>query len=400
MARLWSSGHELNYGTSQSLEWTSVNTAPGTTNVRSSTYAWGSSPTGGNESISYDFATSASVDGYYFRAYIYIVAAPSAQYHLMRTLANTTERVGIKINTDRTLELWNNEDSTQIGSDSSVLSLNTWYRIELKVDCTTIASTAIEAKIDGVAFASDTVNLAAGIDKFRLSATTSDATLDVWFDDIAINDDSGSFQNSYPDEGEIIHLRPNAAGDAGNWADGTGATFAEVDEVTPDDITTYIDTPDVNLVSEFNLAATPAALASDDTISCVHVGVRYAQESAGTTARINVRIRAVSAGTVEESGNITQTNNTNWNTNNSAAPRNYPLTLYDLPGASTTSWTKNDLDTTQIGVKRTVDDGLNSSRVSTLWLLVDHKPAAGGGGGSIPDWPIFTGKRFWGPRYS
>jgi hypothetical protein len=58
-------------------------------------------------------------------------------------------------------------------------------------------------------------------------------------------------------------------------------------------------------------------------------------------------------------------------TNANANPRNYALTLYDLPGASTDSWTKATLDTAQIGVRHTVDNGTNAVNVSTLWLLVD-----------------------------
>ena len=90
------------------------------------------------------------------------------------------------------------------------------------------------------------------------------------------------------------------------------------------------------------------------------------------TQNFVLRIKASSGGTVEESGNILAT--TTWQTNTAAAPRNYSLTLYDLPGASTTAWTKADLDTAQIGVKK-IDGLAVLNRISTLWLLVEHTPA-------------------------
>lgn len=378
MARLRSSGLELNPTSADHEGFEFMSGVAETTVIRSGVYSREGAASNANFRIKYRAADTQ--ESMYYRTYLRVERATSALGDILRIQNNAVSTIiSIRMNTTRTLELWNTEDSAQVGSDSAALALDTWYRLEISLDTTTLATTSVSARIDGVEFASGTINLASAVNAFSPMGFETFATAPIiYFDDIAINDSSGSFQNSWPGEGEIIHLRPNAAGDTGQWLDGTGTTFAEVDEVTPDDITTYIDTPDIDQISEFNLDATPAALASDDTINCVQVGVRYAQESSGTTARIAVQIRSASGGTVEQSGNITQTNDSNWNTNNSAAPRNYALTLYDLPGASTTAWTKSTLDTAQIGVDRTVDDGLNSSRVSTLWLLVDHKPAAGG----------------------
>jgi hypothetical protein len=161
------------------------------------------------------------------------------------------------------------------------------------------------------------------------------------------------------------------------WTDSLGSDdYTMIDEVTPDDGTTMIgesatDTFDVNL------SATPAALASDDTINCVQVGVRFSVSSAaGTQPTVVLRIKASASGTTEESSAITFSS-TSWFTNAIAAPRNYQLTLYDLPGASTTVWTKTDLDAAQIGA-RTTNDPTGTAQISTMWLLVDHKPAAAG----------------------
>lgn len=381
MARLWSSGAELNTVTND-VEF-SAKLGSGTTSIdsaikRSNTYSMkivASAQNGGGERFTY---AAAAVEGaIYARTYFRIgVSSDQDNIGIVRTLGGGTSNVEIRMMANDTLILYNNEDSAQIGSASSALSLDTWYRIELKVDSATKASTEVEARIDGTAFASGTINLADGnnaVDFFGIHVVSGFSHTGTYYhDDMAINDGTGSFQNSWPGAGEIIHLRPNAAGDNTAWNEGVGSTYAEVDEVTPDDGTTFIGDNDANVISDFNIDATPAALASDDTINCVHVGVRYQVVITGAPAEFVLRIKAAASGTVEESAAIVP-NSTSWGTNANAVPRNYPLTLYDLPGASTTAWTKADLDTTQIGVRVSTANTWRA-QVSTLWLLVDHTP--------------------------
>jgi hypothetical protein len=108
----------------------------------------------------------------------------------------------------------------------------------------------VEAKVDGAsAFASSsTRSLSSGIRQFLLGGnlnSEAQTTGDWFFDDLAINDNTGSFQNSYPGEGKIIHLKPNAAGDSNGFSVQVGGTvgssnnYTRVNEVTPDDATSY-----------------------------------------------------------------------------------------------------------------------------------------------------------------
>lgn len=374
MARLWSSGAELNSATAGVEVSNASGLAVGSTIVRSGTYSFTHS--GNNKIFDQQFAASNQSAQFYFRAYIYITTYPGSLDDIIRINdVSNNQKIGIRINTTGTLELWNLEDATQIGSDSSALSLNTWYRIEIGVNTTTLASTSVEARIDGSSFASGTVNLAAGIGRIHiLNPFTSKV---FYADDIAINDSTGSFQNSWPGEGEIVHLRPNAAGDNTGWDTGT---YADIDEVTPDDLTTYISASGglSGEITDVNLDDAPAAIDASATINCVQVGIRMRASS--TTSSMGdpfvIRIKAASGGTVEQSASI-DPNTTTWVTNALAAPRNYPLTLYDLPGASSTAWTKSDLDSAQIGVERTNED-FAATQISTMWLLVDYTNPAGG----------------------
>lgn len=386
MARLWSSGFELNSATA-GVEWDASSSASiQTTTKRSGTYAaqFTSFTSGVNKRILYQFLSAAGSGPYFFRTYFRIDTLPTAENRilLLNSLLSTgTPEVYITINDTGSLTLYDEDGA--IGSASSALSTSTWYRIELQFDITAAAgSHVVRALLDGSEFAgSATRNISVGILCFGVGgnlALEAQTTGNWFFDDVAINDSTGSFQNSYPGEGEIIHLRPNAAGDNADWSDAfIGDPWEQIEEVTPDDATSYIQNSDLG-TSDFNLDATPAAMDSDDTINCVQVGWRFRAASVVGTQPITVlRIAASSGGTVEESGNITLSTAT-WNTNATASPKNYQLTLYDLPGASSTAWTKADLDTTQIGVRNT-NDPTPQAQVSTLWLLVDHKPAGGGG---------------------
>lgn len=379
MGRLWSSGFELN-STTANVEFTASAVAVPTiqtTTVRSGTYAAQVTSLGSgiSKGLSYDYSSAVSNGPHFYRFYLRVATLPSAENYICYITG--TGEIDLTLDNTGALRLYD-EDGV-IGSPSSALSLNTWYRIEITFDGTAAAgSHIVRARIDGTEFAgASNRSMSGGLKTFVFGGNLADeanTTGNWYFDDIGINDSTGSFQNSYPGEGEIIHLRPNAAGDNAQWAGGTGSTFAEVDEVTPDNATTYIQSNTLNQISDFNIDATPAALASDDTINVVQVGTRFTGEDAGSVVGFALRIKASASGTVEESSNI-QFNSTTYFTNATAIPRNYALTLYDLPGASTTAWTKADLDSTQIGVKDTVDPGLDGIRVSTLWLLVDHKPA-------------------------
>lgn len=534
MARLWSSGAELNT-TAANVEVTSSSGSPtiDSSTFRSGAYSFKThGSAGGGVVYTYNFLSGDTQGVWYARAYINLIAMPPA----IRTIftfcdAATTDQAGIRLNTDGTLELWNIEDNAQVGSDSSALNTGQWYRLELKIDCTTLASTAIEAKVDGTSFASGTVDLANGVTGIHWGTIGGGAFDGIYWDDLAINDTTGSFQNSWPEEGEIIHLKPDGTGDYGHWAN----DYQNIDEVTPDDATTmitstataltfgitadnanssswtidravlssatsgvagrvtkltariwldaagsakvkgliyadsggnpgallatsdevtitntaeaavdlpfsganiinvtaattywigyqnedpgtvnfvqsradtanlqrrsndtYSDGPNdpwsetgtangridcfatYEVIEDVTLEATPAALASDDTINCVQVGARFnVASTTGDDPDIVLRIKASSGGTVEESSAI-DCSTVTWNTNAIAAPRNYIFTLYDLPGASTTAWTKAELDTAQIGVRQSVAD-THAAQVSTMWLLVDHKPTAAGG---------------------
>lgn len=374
MARIWSSGFEPNSLTA-SMEWS---TAGGgfsiaSTTVRSGTYAGRSAGTSGQ--ISYIFSAANAQAAFYGRVYVYFVAFPGATRDIVYFQdSSNSSKASIRINTNGTLTLRNLEDSADIGS-SSAINLNQWYRLELKLDNTTLSATSIDACVDGVSFASGTVDHASGVTKYVIGNNSSQNLLDVYFDDIALNDGSGSFQNSWPGPGKIIYLRPSAAGDINTFATQTGGTagaannFTRVNQVTPDDATTLNGSNTLDQEDLFNVS--DSGIGVSDIINVVSVGGRFRNNSADAATALMFEIEKTSGGTVLQSAAI-KNNSTTWRTNAIAAPFNYPLTLYQDP--DNVNWTQTTLDSMQIGYKITTG-GTNRMEVTNVWALVDYTPS-------------------------
>lgn len=387
MARLTSFGFELNSAT-DAIEMEDVNSAAvDAAIIRSGAVSFRIN--GLTSTIRKGFLqrlySSATTVHVFIRTYFRYTTLPTAANAIMglavgNSFGGDTVLAWITISNTGVLQL--NDEDGSIGSASAALNAGTWYMIEYEVDTSPSAgSHVVKARLDGAEFAAATNRNISRADllyyrfggNFRGEAQT---TADWYFDDIAINDSSGSFQNSWPGEGKIIHLLPNADGDTVNFTDNVaGAQYTAVDEVTPDDATTMVYSQTSGNISEANLDSSRPRIGVTDTINVVQVGWRFSANAVAGTQPIQcLRIKAAASGTVEESANITHSTTT-WHTNAVAAPKNYPLTLYDLPGASTTVWAQSDLETAQIGVRQT-NTSNPLGQVTVLWLLVDYTEKA------------------------
>lgn len=375
MARLIQSGFELNSATAGIEVTATTSGAISSTIPRTGTYAL--KATGTSQSfIRLNWETSLTAGPFFIRFYFYIDTASNGTTTIFTSV--NANNLQLKLTSANKLQLFNG--ASQIGSDSSALSTGQWYRIEVKFDNTGGAGAGIgEAKIDGAsAFAtSSTLTYANNNDDFNLGGNINSEgkTGTYYFDDIAVNNSTGSSQNGYPGVGQIVHILPDSAGDQAQWTRAgtdTGANYSQVNEVTPDDAGTSVSTSTLNQEDLHNLAASPSTIGSSDTINVVAVGLRVTGSGGGGNA-VKAEIEASSGGTIEQGASISppaayRTNNADTN-----LPSLYSLVLYDLPGASTTAWTKADLDTTQIGYKETTDT-TNTLNVTTVWLSVDSTP--------------------------
>lgn len=387
--RLWSSGAELNSTTANmEITGTSGIVSISSSTKRSGDYAYRANPTSSTGTFYKTWANSTQTNKFWFRTYLRIATAPSADTYVTQIGNGASGKISVRLTTSSTLQLRNEEDNASIGSASSALSANTWYRVEVFVDTTTISSTNAELRLDGVSIASSTAeNLAAGVDRLTWGSSAT-GTTDLFFDDIAINDSSGRAVDNWPGEGRLVHMHPNADGDNTAWIGYPSDTndYDDVDEVTPNDNTDLIRSQTNNQLDDNNLeAATSAGIGANDAIKLVSIGVRIRSCGADPNEPacsfswidVNWEARITGGGNTEQSGSIAISDTSGWITNDDDSAKLNKITLYDMPGTSTAPWTVTELDSAQIGVANRDSTGTGFA-VSTTWLQVEYVDRSGG----------------------
>lgn len=376
MARLWSCGFELQSVTAAVEFDSTTGTAPtiSTSTVNGGGASLKFNPSAATSYLTTQFAATSATNNVYVRFYVYFTSFPTANGITIAVVRSAAagNNLTVRCNTAGTIYLNNEQTSTQVGSTSSAMSLNTWYRIEFSYVYSTGAANAY---LNGTNFATGTASTSVATDTFRLGFVDS-ATGTYFADDVAINDNTGSFQNTIPGAGLLLRYSPNAAGDSNTFGTQVGGTagsannFTRVNEVTPDNATSY--NASITAASDlFQVGAVTGTLPSGSTINVVQVGGRIANiTGADTTASLQFQIEQQASGTIAKSGAIIPDTLT-WSTNSKSAPHNSPLTLYQDP--TSMNWTTTTIASMQIGyLIDTVHT--DADAVSTIWALVDYVP--------------------------
>lgn len=379
MARLWQCGFELNTLTA-GVEFDSSSSSGvslDTSIKHGGAYSWrvNSSSSRNAQQAIYASDTSAHI---YIRFYLYIASAPAASIGIFgfRTSAGNIN-LRLRLTSARKLQMFKT-DNTQLGSDTAALNTAQWYRIEIKNDASTSPGT-LDVRVDGSSVISGSDSSQSSTRDIIWGTLNGSAT-DLYFDDIAVNDTNGSFQTSWPGEGQIVHLKPDSAGDSNGYLVTNGGTagasnnFTRVQEITPDDATTYNASVLLNAEDLYNCDA--SSIGASDVVNTVMVGARFADlVAADATTAFKLEIEKTSAGTKSQSPAIIA-NSTTWRSNAIALPFLYPLVTYQDPDGS--NWTQTTLDSMQIGMIVTAA-GVRTAAISKIWASVDYTPNAGGG---------------------
>lgn len=392
--RLWSSGFEQAHcdeARSATSGGCTGTTSFDTTTKRSGTYSFLTATTAAaSEYISLTYSAMATGDVFYFRAYIRISDAPDSNAAIFNAWnQGDSGWFGLTLTTGLNLQLVHALGTTwtQVGANSSALSLNTWYRIEFSG---TWDTDGCVARLDGTEFASGTCSGRVAADRMRLGVGVDGATVantTIYYDDVAFNSDDGATQNTWPGAGNIVHLRPNGAGDADTSVTLTGCAtdgWNCVKEIGLDGSTTRADLTASTSLIDVAVDDVGTAPDADDTITLVQVGAYWASAS-NSAAGGKVRIKPSSGATVV-TGTARAFSTTVFYANDQSASRPvYGLTCTTIPsGASCnggSAWTTTALNDIQIGADAN-SDGNPDTWVSTLWALVEYVEVAGGGGGA------------------
>lgn len=195
----------------------------------------------GNAAAYTSFApTVAASSTVYLRGYINFTNLPGSTVPvvLYGSLA-AAPAASLRVTSAGVVQLFNDVTGTQIGSDGPTLSTGTWYRFELGItlDGSKIA-TAAEGRVDGTVVASGAVAQASSqqaCDFGWRSAPGANKVL--YVDDVAINDSTGSANNTWCGSGKVVLCKPVSDSQDGAWRGGAGGTgidlSAAVDNTPP-----------------------------------------------------------------------------------------------------------------------------------------------------------------------
>lgn len=192
------------------------------------------------------------------------------------------------------------------------------------------------------------------------------------FDDIAINNTSGSVNNSYPGEGNIVVALPTGAGD--NAA--TTGIFSYINEVPPSDTATSGSTMielDANpTIGDYNMTdSATLGIDSYDTINAIAPIARIREETAGTS-NYTLRIKSAAAGTTTSSSSLDAGNATP-RTNPSGTTAFANVFISETDPTTGVAWTPtgtNSIDNMQVGVGTT--DGTPDTWCLTLAAMIEY----------------------------
>jgi hypothetical protein len=317
----------------------SVVTSP----VHAGDYAYRVNPAAGNGYISFNGLANTGLKAdinadTYATFWLYFTALPSAGIAKIQFVNASNVLVGRYMSVDTSGQVQLNAS----GTVAATLTTGVWYLVEFSV-----TSTTSSVSVGGAA----AVTFGAGGSPYRLmfGETSGSNTFDMIADDIVLD---GSVHHTTP---HITRLLPTGAGTDSAWTDGTGSTYAEVDEYPPDGNTTYIQNTSGTSVAHTFTMQSLAAAGAVGAVAAV-LGMAVMAESTSTTTSGRVRMR--SGGTVVQPFNVDLGNTTY-----------VPVRIVrEVDPDTSAAWTTSGVNAVEIGVFKDTDS--SSIRATSVYAMV------------------------------
>lgn len=295
MARLWTVGFEVDEYQTGTVNLTDFSGSAfnGGTGSRDATVARSGASSmkfamaSGNSRSVFCTIAPALGTGVFARMYFRVDALPVSAFAIM-----IVNNILVKLSPTGKLQLFNTT-ATQLGSDSTLtVATSTWYRVEANVlvNTGTIDTAALRVagpdEVDETVASLTSLNINDSVTtaaQFGVCQNTG-GTLNIWVDDVAVNDSTGSAQTSWAGPGSVALLRPTADSAVGTgWTDGAAATtnlWTSVDNTPPTGVTDTASTGGGKIIRNATANAsvnydatmttyTAAGIAAADTINVV-----------------------------------------------------------------------------------------------------------------------------------
>lgn len=196
--------------------------------------------------------------------------------------------------------LSNSTATTLLATSSTAMTADTWHLFEWRIQITSTTAGVVEIWLDGtriINFSGDntqTTNANVQYVAVGLAAaagvTVSAANAYLAYDDIAINDTSGTINNAQIGDGRVVLLKPNGAGSNTNQTRGgtdTGANYSQVNELPPS-LTQYVYSATAGTRDTYTLEDAPTGTWS---VNCAEV-LAFAQNSDTGTGSLGLTVKS------------------------------------------------------------------------------------------------------------
>lgn len=223
-----------------------------------------------------------------------------------------------------------NRGDTTITTSSTLLALNTTYRLEIYFKPSNTGGRWI-VKIDGITdidFTGDTTDGPTTINRLMLGRQETGYNADIYFDDLVVDD------AEFPGNTKIQGLVPTGGGNSTQWTSSAGANYECVDE-KPASEADYVLT---NQVDQLDLYPAGDLVGSIESLKCVQIQTLTIKQGAATPQNLQLALR---------------TNNSNYFSGDKAVPT-APTTLFNIwkeNPATSASWETSEVNDMEIGVK-------------------------------------------------
>lgn len=343
MARLWHSGFELGSGTDMfdAISGTVPTFDSGTVASASSIYSL-KYASGGTTRYAEVAFSGTSITEFYYRMHFRIdgFGTTFVTPMLPRFMSPSGEQCSIRLNSTGFLVASRN--GTALATAGTALSTNTWYLIECHVVLHASTGT-FDIKVDGstsgrglTASGNTKGQSEAYISAMRLQ--NADDSKNCWYDDVAINDVSGSFNTGWIGDGTVVIIKPSGAGDTTTLTRGgsdSGSNAGQVDEIPTNDATDYVFSSTATDRDLYAMANTPSGF---NTVNAIMLWMRTRLDAAGAGT---IAATVKSGGTVNESSTHQAP---------SSSAYTWKREIYDKDPTDSAAWTTSKLDALQAGV--------------------------------------------------
>ena len=364
----------LEAGTLSELDAATSNTSVVTSPVRTGTYALRCNPTltataavtlagvaSGGGTNGYSVATM--YHRFYFRYASGLGGKPTVgDEEIFRARATSSIKFQLRIDSNGKLVAYQ-QDLTSLGTGTTVLSADTWYRIEVSVGTAAAGSGVWEVKINGVSELSgstaDLLNTNNTRSQLGKATNYNGNTVDFFYDDVLLSN------SAFPGAGEHKLMYPDANGNYQTWSigAGSGSHYQVVDEIPTNDDTDYLLSSGTSGNAETQALISSATAGISGTINTAKA-YNFARRNGGTNGSVKVRLRS----------NTTDTDNSGAFATTGAY--NTVCLIADVDPATSAAWTTSGLDSAEVGLIEN-QTGANTSRLTVSYLMVDYTPSAG-----------------------